>query len=44
MQTGKPPEHVAANREMRTYLESLIGLEEYYEIEERTLGLGKHTV
>jgi 2-methylisocitrate lyase-like PEP mutase family enzyme len=42
LKTGRPPEQVATNSEMRTYIESIIGLEEYYEIEEQTLGLGKH--
>lgn len=44
MQTGRPPANVAANIELRRYIESLIGLEEYYEIEEKTLGLGKHAI
>lgn len=44
MQTGRPPAHVAGNIELRRYIESLIGLEEYYEIEEETLGLGKHAI
>ena len=39
--TGLPPKALDANTQMRTYIESLIGLDEYYEIEERTLGLGK---
>ncbi len=41
---GEPPQHVAANKDMRTYIESLIGLEEYYDIEAKTLGLGKHAI
>lgn len=44
VQTGRPPDKVAKNIELRRYIETLIGLEEYYEIEERTLGLGKHAV
>ncbi|HSQ04619.1 MAG TPA: isocitrate lyase/PEP mutase family protein [Burkholderiales bacterium] len=44
MQTGRPPERVATNMELRRYIETLIGLEEYYDIEERTLGLGKHAI
>jgi 2-methylisocitrate lyase-like PEP mutase family enzyme len=44
MQTGRPPASVAANVELRRYIESLIGLEEYYAIEEKTLGLGKHAI
>ena len=32
-----------ADRSMRNYIESLIGLDEYYAIEEKTLGLGKDT-
>jgi methylisocitrate lyase len=39
--TGLPPKEVHADTSMRSYIESLIGLDEYYEIEERTLGLGK---
>ncbi len=41
LKTGLPPKDLNANTQMRTYIESLIGLDEYYEIEERTLGLGK---
>lgn len=44
MQTGRPPANVASNIELRRYIETLIGLEEYYEIEEKTLGLGKHGI
>lgn len=44
MQTGRPPERIAKNIELRRYIETLIGLEEYYGIEERTLGLGKHAI
>lgn len=44
IESGRPPERVAANVELRRYIESLIGLEEYYEIEEKTLGLGKHAI
>jgi len=44
MQTGLPPANVASNVELRRYIESLIGLEEYYEIEEKTLGLGEHAI
>jgi methylisocitrate lyase len=44
IQTGRPPANVAANMELRRYIESLIGLEEYYAIEEKTLGLGKHAI
>ena len=44
MQTGRPPASIAGNIELRTYIETLIGLEEYYEIEEKTLGLGKHGI
>ena len=44
MQTGRPPQSVAANVQLRRYIESLIGLEEYYAIEEQTLGLGKHAI
>ena len=44
IETGKPPEKVAKNVELRRYIETLIGLEEYYEIEEKTLGLGKHAI
>jgi methylisocitrate lyase len=39
--TGLPPTDLNANTQMRSYVESLIGLDEYYKIEERTLGLGK---
>lgn len=42
LQTGRPPRQTASNTEMRTFIESLIGLDEYYEIEERTLGLGRN--
>jgi methylisocitrate lyase len=41
LKTGLPPKDLNANTQMRTYIESLIGLDEYYEIEEKTLGLGK---
>lgn len=44
MQTGRPPQNIAANVELRRTIESLIGLEEYYAIEEKTLGLGKHAI
>jgi methylisocitrate lyase len=44
IKNGRPPEHVATNKDMRTYIESLIGLEEYYDIEAKTLGLGKHGI
>ena len=39
--TGLPPKDLNANTSMRSYIESLIGLDEYYAIEEKTLGLGK---
>lgn len=41
LKTGRPPEDLNTNTQMRTYIESLIGLDEYYEIEEKTLGIGK---
>jgi hypothetical protein len=44
IKNGRPPEHVATNKDMRTYIESLIGLEEYYEIEAKTLGIGKQGI
>lgn len=44
MTTGAPPPEVAKDTGTRTYIESLIGLDRYYEIEERTLGLGKARV
>jgi methylisocitrate lyase len=44
MQTGRPPERVAKNVELRRYIETVIGLEEYYAIEEQTLGLGRHAI
>jgi len=42
--TGKPPEHIAASVDLRRDIETIIGLNEYYEIEEKTLGLGKHGI
>ena len=44
IKTGLPPKEVHAKTEVRSYIESLIGLDEYYEIEEKTLGLGKKTM
>lgn len=42
LNTGLPPNDLHANTEMRTYIEKLIGLDEYYEIEEKTLELRPH--
>lgn len=38
--SGRPPVQIASDTETRTYIESIIGLDEYYEIERTTLGLG----
>ena len=42
--TGRPPAAIAANAELRRDIETLIGLNEYYDIEEKTLGLGTHAI
>lgn len=42
--TGRPPAAIAANTELRRDIETLIGLNEYYDIEEKTLGLGTHAI
>jgi hypothetical protein len=34
---GKPPAHIANNVEVRAFIDDLIGLPEYYEIERRTV-------
>jgi len=44
IRTGKPPEHIASSVDLRRDIETIIGLNEYYEIEEKTLGLGKHGI
>jgi methylisocitrate lyase len=40
-QEGRFPDNLAANTELRSWLESLIGLDEYYRLEERTTVPGK---
>ena len=44
VKTGRPPDHIATNVDLRRDIETLIGLNEYYEIEEKTLGLGTHAI
>jgi hypothetical protein len=34
---GKPPAHIANNVEVREFIDNVIGLPEYYEIERRTV-------
>jgi methylisocitrate lyase len=42
--TGRPPAAIAANAGLRRDIETLIGLNEYYDIEEKTLGLGTRAI
>lgn len=44
VKNGRPPEHIAKNVDLRRDIETLIGLNEYYKIEEDTLGLGKTAI